>query len=312
MELSSLDQPATSDSLRGTRTSQRHAFSFTELLLILTVIVAIIAVLGPSVYRARGRAKLAKCTSNLKVLGIWAGMYVTDYGDQTMPAFQTGWVAKFDSMPSDKGHEDIDQTAAPDNEWECPAQDFVSLKDGVSAADYWRGSNYGINEHMASNVKDFNGDPYPEWAQARIKSILNPGDKLWIADSSGGNYYDKDGLDPTVAGISQYGVTYAEAVQPTPARPLPYLRHMGSTGNFLFLDTHVETLWSFPVLNTGPNTRGYAFWHAEHAYPTSGKTMPKETRVPEVVIPRNPVPQPPSSGSGGSGGYTPPLPQPGR
>src|SRR5690606_19380430 len=107
MENSALDEHRDRNSRMAARAVVRQTFSFTELLLVLTVVVAIIAVVGPSVYRARGQAKIARCTDNLKALGIWASMYVSNHNDQYMPAYQEGWVAKFDGMPTDKDHKPI-------------------------------------------------------------------------------------------------------------------------------------------------------------------------------------------------------------
>lgn len=242
----------------------------------LTVLLTIGAVLGPLFYNSFAERRATVCEDNLRQMSVLLMMYVVDHSAGQIPAYEDGWVRKLSSM-SEAGP--VDQTAAPKGIWRCPSQSYVSLGEGATAEQWWHGSNYGINQHIASNLLDSTtGKPYAEWAQASIRNFAlqtdanpnSPGSKVVIADTSGSNFYGRLDLDPTIAGISKSGVTYAEATGRNPASPFPYLRHIGSTGNFLFLDSHVERLSSFPALTLGPWTRGYQFWHAEHAYPGSG------------------------------------------
>lgn len=255
----------------STPAANRQRFSLTELVLILTVLLSVLAVIGPGCYRYVGKRNSLGCQDNLRELGLRISMFITDANDQYLPTYEDGWVAQVNSVIDEENHR-ANQEKRPSGYWACPAQDHDSMKPGIGATEYWRGTNYGINQHLASNLKDSFGQPYPQWARASLRDITEMASKLLIADSPGGNYHDVDGRDPVVAGLSRSGWTYAQAVGDSPARPLPYLRHTDGTGNFLFLDTHVETLQSFPSFMLGPGTRGFQFWHPEHAYPGSGKT----------------------------------------
>jgi prepilin-type N-terminal cleavage/methylation domain-containing protein len=57
----------------------RRAFTLVELLVVVTIIVLLIAILLPSLSRARELARRTVCLANLRTLGLAANMYAGDY-----------------------------------------------------------------------------------------------------------------------------------------------------------------------------------------------------------------------------------------
>lgn len=76
----------------------RKAFTLIELLVVIAIIAILAAILFPVFARARERARLSACISNLKQLGNAVMMYVQDYDERYPIALQ-----EFDS-PNDLSH----------------------------------------------------------------------------------------------------------------------------------------------------------------------------------------------------------------
>ena len=243
--------------------NQRSIIAFTpvELIVLITILISVCSLIIPLIYHRTQQARIDLCADNLRQLGVWMHSYCKTSGGY-LPAYENGWVNKFAAM----GGKEIDQTAEPKDEFACPSQPFQSLKTDIQANDYWRGTYYGINQHIASHLKNEFGERLPLWTQVNIKTIMDPSAKVAIADSSGGNFFKIGGRDPAIAGISLDGVSFADSLPPDPAIPFPFLRHANGTGNFLFMDGHVELKTSWPVFMKGPGTSGYYFWSGEHTY----------------------------------------------
>lgn len=259
--------------VRSTISILHRPFNLVELVIILTTLLSLASFLLPAVYNAGQHAESILCSSNQKTLGTWVSMY-THASDEYLPAYEQGWVQRITAM----GGRKVDPHAPPKKELSCPSQAFVSPVSGISAADYWRGTYFGLNEHLVSQLKSPYGDPLPAWGQAQVNQIRDVSRKVLAADASGSNYFGIPGRDPVIAGLSRFGESFVDSLPPDPIRPFPSLRHLNGTGNFLFLDGHVELKNSWPVFMLGPGTSGYDFWHAEHWYPGSGMKKPHHSK----------------------------------
>ncbi len=252
-----------------TRRNQRRRFNLLELVLVTTIVISLASLLLPIIYRSSRQAKSMVCSSHQNQLSTWINLY-TSANDDLLPAYEDGWVLRIAIM----GNIDVDDNLAPEGVFACPSQAFVSHGPGVDPERWWRGSHYGLNQHMASNLKTYQGQALASWTQANVRKPKTPQDKLLLADATGGNFFGFRDRDPVVAGISRSGKGYADSLPPGPAPPFPYLRHLDGVGNFLFLDGHVDACHNWPEFMLGRGTRGYQFWHAEHWYPDLGMPSP--------------------------------------
>jgi prepilin-type processing-associated H-X9-DG protein len=279
------------------RRGGQRCFNLVELVLIVTILVGVTIMVLPLIYEAMKKGRISTCKSNLQTLGEWVMMYA-DGNDGLLPAYEDGWVRAVAA----KGGTDVDQGQPPKGKFACPDQRLESYGSGVEPVAWWRGSHYGINQHLASRLVSDRGEALPYWNQARIKQVKSPpAEKLLLADAVGGNYFGIPDRDPVVAGLSRNGLTAAESLPPKPVSPFPYLRHLKGTGNFLFLDGHVGLETSWPELGLGRGTHGYEFWHAEHLYPGLPETAPPPTPTTPGT-PAGPTPTPDTPGT------TPALP----
>ena len=154
------------------------------------------------------------------------------------------------------------------------------MQEDVTAVNWWRGSHYGINIHIASNQTRENGDPVPLWTRANVRKIRSAHDKAILGDSSGGNVLNLPGMDPTISGTNPKGMSTMQCLPPNPIPGMPYRRHQGGGANMLFLDLHVDTLYNFPEFMLGRGTPGFNFWHGEHWYPEMGMPQPGVKKKP--------------------------------
>ena len=59
----------------------KKTFTLIELLVVIAIIAILAGMLLPALNNAREKGRSAKCTSNLKTLGLAATMYMSDYED---------------------------------------------------------------------------------------------------------------------------------------------------------------------------------------------------------------------------------------
>ena len=173
---------------------QRDVIAFTpvELIVLITILISLCSLIIPLIYHKTQQARINSCADNLRQLGVWMHLYCKT-SNGYLPSYENGWVNQLAAM----GDKKIDQTAEPKDEFACPSQPFKSFKPEIHAGDYWRGTYYGINQHIASHLKNEFGERLPLWTQVNIKTITDPSAKVAFADSSGGNFFKIGGRDPT-------------------------------------------------------------------------------------------------------------------
>jgi prepilin-type N-terminal cleavage/methylation domain-containing protein len=66
--------------------SNKRAFTLIELLVVIAIIAILAAILFPVFAQAREAARKAACLSNMKQIGLAAGMYSTDYDELIVPS----------------------------------------------------------------------------------------------------------------------------------------------------------------------------------------------------------------------------------
>ena len=81
------------------RQRTRYGFTLVELLVVISIIAMLLAILMPSLQRARENAKSAVCRNNLKQMGLASIMYSGEYNDAMVPE-DTYWLTPADNRHS--------------------------------------------------------------------------------------------------------------------------------------------------------------------------------------------------------------------
>jgi len=177
----------------GRRTGQRGGFTLVELLVVVSIIALLIAILLPSLKRARAQAKDVMCKANLKSVGQAFDMYAESYGRVWPPAVDTLGMQNRWPVPFHKGgiitaelarfDDDGQQLKPPDKSiFLCPSERAPRIipdwknNSGVGPVDRVEvGGSYSLNEEMhRRNGKLFRGmSPPPE---PGVPPFINPVD----------------------------------------------------------------------------------------------------------------------------------------
>lgn len=219
---------------------KRHnhvAFTLLELLIVVAIIALIASMLLPAIGRAKQQAKLARCTANLRQVGLATRMYLDDSGGwffkyQEMVTGGTYWYFGFEtsaSLGAPEGQRQIDLTKAKLYPYfgtvggieVCPSfqYDLSTYKAKYKSASY----GYGMNLRMDSKHES-------SWT-------AKGGRLIWFADCAQVNTWQAPASASNPLVEEWYYVDLAwKSVQ---------FRHNGRA-NLLFCDGHVESMPFYP------------------------------------------------------------------
>jgi len=147
----------------------RRAFTLIELLVVIAVIALLLAILMPSLSKARDQAKKVVCTGHMKGLGIALRMYVDDYQGKTHDAPNQGlWDNAFEGAgvvikykPNDgNAYWGIAYEPYAKNKkiFRCPStrrvDDWPENGWGIKYQHYFRYCSYGLNDYITDKRID--------------------------------------------------------------------------------------------------------------------------------------------------------------
>ena len=198
---------------------RRGGFTVIELLVVIAIIAILAAMLLPALAKAKGKAQSANCKSNLQQIGIAMNMYAEDNG---------GWLPTTTHGGSTNASW-IYQLAGPlanvDRIRLCPSD--PKREERVKA----HATSYTLNEYTSVDYTDPFGGMLESFR--KLATLRNPSLTITtfeIADAAGVNIMN----DHTHSRQWLLGWNAVTAdIQPT--------RH-GSTANYLFADSHVESI----------------------------------------------------------------------
>lgn len=205
---------------------KKRGFTLIELLVVIGIIAILAAMLLPALSRARERARLVNCMSNLKQIGLAARIYAEDFNG-FMPGMSGGNSNNFFVKLVNAGY--IKGQAAG----KCPSEKTYA---NVNIP------HYGINYR-----------PWGSAADPRINFTDRPDRLAYLTDrnSSGTNF-----LVGAASNEAAFGCNWwRHSFNPTGPKDAAGINE-DCRMNFLFLDGHVENL----SRNDAPNSQGRYPW----------------------------------------------------
>lgn len=98
----------------------KRAFTLIELLVVIVIIAVLAAILFPVFAKARERARMAQCISNLHQIGAAMGMYLQDWNG-VYPAAYTGYKVSTDILARPSLPQAMKAYVTDQKIWQCPS-----------------------------------------------------------------------------------------------------------------------------------------------------------------------------------------------
>ncbi len=229
-----------------------RGFTLIELLVVIAILGVLVSLLLPALGSAKKKAKGAKCTSNLKQVGLAFLLYAGDHSDQ-LPPFNSGGPFRSPTFPHNPTNwwyqilssgKYLPNVAVPGGVWRCPAvaDEDMQKPFGVAMEGYGPLENTNAITGLPSIINyAFDHDRSP-WGSARLGQLQRTS-QLWLIGDVG---QPKDLNRIPRSGYLTEICTYPPNAlgmwdQPLPKQPA--CRHDLKAGVF-FVDGHIE-LWNY-------------------------------------------------------------------
>ena len=243
------------------RKGRPRAFTLIELLVVIAIIAILAALLLPTLAKAKEKAKVIKCVSNEKQIGLGYLLYADDNQSWLPVASDANgspcqWFLEIAPYIF-KQATDVNTLVAKDKVVACPS---AMLKNTIpNTVSTWQAyGGYGHNYYYLGGYSSWSGPP---WGRVKITKNDKPTETCMNGDA----------LDPQGGALGVLNWWNLGYLYPPPHVPdgsgggvQPFIRH-GKGGNYAWVDGHVSFA-TWKVMSTGKNGNRswyYLLWSGE-------------------------------------------------
>lgn len=256
---------------KAKRIGRPAGFTLIELLVVVAIISILMALLLPSLNRARGQARSVVCLSNLRQIGLWGMQYASEW-DNILPTHGSNgtdnsdplwWPISNKEWPEKAGSLPGATNPSPYTLYKgwgtkrggamfCP-EALIAISPMRTTP---RGVNYSINAYLGGK-RNYGTLAAPKLLPTPRATLLN-GQTMWFGDgriyeSTPGTGYDfhpymqlADNASP-----DQYNWPWCWPL----TFPGTFTGHSGNTANFVFGDAHAEGVTRTRFVNMSTTER---------------------------------------------------------
>lgn len=216
---------------------RRYAFTLIELLVVIAIIVLLIAVLLPSLSRARKQAKATVCMSNLHGLGLALQLYTMNHQER-LPGYGFSHGGS-GSTPQGSWFNQMKKEYADELIARCPADEseaWVHPLDPLRPDLTLRRVSFALNGYLSSESPMDNG-------LATKSKRFKPHHKLGLIRRPSATLFLVELTEIGAFAVSDHvhAETWWSNPKPLAQKEVAIERHLGQA-NYLFVDGHVERL----------------------------------------------------------------------
>ena len=256
----------------------RHAFTLSELLIVIAILGLLIALLLPAVSAAREAARRASCTVKLKNLGLALHTYHDNFQKFPSSAFYNDG-----KNMGDKGYE-LKKVVVGENSKEstrAPYSFLVKMLPYIEQGYIYDQIDFKNNEAFA---------PAHYALAAKVIPVLNCPSFRGVPFSTASDYQPPAGATPALTSYKALGATTLACLQDSPSATNPELNggtlHPYATYNFNTLKAPTQTA----ILAETKEPRYAAWWDGTTAsipgfHPGKGNVADDRTPTPPTGIP---------------------------
>jgi prepilin-type N-terminal cleavage/methylation domain-containing protein len=259
---------------RNFKSRAGRAFTLIELLVVIAIIAILAALLLPALAKAKGKAKQASCTSNLRQIGIGVVMYVTDYkqypGDYDAVNGSYCWMTRILNQCASNRSLFYCPGAAADAAWDTNVNKTLGGLNEQSKRDPFMVTpasrfSYGYNDwglDLGTRPQlGLGGDINGGASQGPVKDtdVASPSNMIEVADSRAlqqNNASNDGGIQ-----VSQPG--WEANLDPTQDGQWPSNRHAYHV-DIVFTDGHVESPRRKDVINPAKGNVWRSHWNRDN------------------------------------------------